>query len=45
MSGKEALGAVYLEGQPRSCSEDLLQLDGDFVKNEAIHCSEHKSNY
>jgi hypothetical protein len=29
---------------PRSASEGRLQLDGGFLKNEAIHCSEHKSN-
>ena len=31
-------------GKPRSASEGRLQLDGGFLKNEAIHCYKHKSN-
>ena len=31
-------------GKPRSASEGRLQLDGGFLKNEAIHCYKHNSN-
>jgi hypothetical protein len=31
-------------GKSRSASEDCLQLDGGFLKNEAIHCYKDKSN-
>jgi hypothetical protein len=31
-------------GKPRSASEGRLQLDGGFLKNEAIHCYKHKSH-
>jgi hypothetical protein len=31
-------------GKPRSASEGSLQLDGGFLKNEAIHCYKHKSH-
>jgi hypothetical protein len=31
-------------GKPRSASEGRLQLDGSFLKNEAIHCYKHNSN-
>ena len=30
------VAAIIFYGTPRSCSEDLLQLDGDLLKNEAI---------
>ena len=32
------------EGKLRSASEGRLQLDGGFLKNEAIHCCKNKSN-
>ena len=35
---------VKIKGKPRSASEGRLQLDGDFLKNEAIHCYKHKSH-
>jgi hypothetical protein len=31
-------------GKPRSASEGRIQLDGGFLKNEAIHCYKHKSH-
>jgi hypothetical protein len=38
------LHACIFMGRPRSASEGRLQLDGGFLKNEAIHCYTHKSN-
>ena len=35
---------AILNGKPRSASEGRLQLDGGFLKNEAIHCYKHKSH-
>jgi hypothetical protein len=33
------------KGKPRSASEGRLQLDGGFLRNEAIHCYKHKSHW
>jgi hypothetical protein len=35
---------IEIFGKPRSASEGRLQLDGGFLKNEAIHCYKHKSH-
>ena len=37
-------GFTESRGKPRSASEGRLQLDGCFLKNEAIHCYKHKSH-